>query len=203
VAKAFLINGTPKADVTCLSVSDNSSNGRCSFCSNSFWVSTESRLNTENFHTFLLELCVRVTQAASLRSTTWCHRFRIKVHQRVTSLCDFCEIDCFAVLIRGCHGAASALPRQSDHRRRRCDHGTENNPGREKALAAAEAVAGVAIFPNFSAEQRGKGFTDFNDMGIQNPEVVSRQLDEVLQGLREQRLVATQSIELVPALDNA
>jgi putative DNA primase/helicase len=34
------------------------------------------------------------------------------------------------------------------------DHKTENNPGREKALAAAEAVAGVAIFPNFSAEQR-------------------------------------------------
>jgi phage/plasmid primase-like uncharacterized protein len=32
------------------------------------------------------------------------------------------------------------------------DHGTENNPGREKALAAAEAVAGVAIFPNWSAE---------------------------------------------------
>jgi hypothetical protein len=55
---------------------------------------------------------------------------------------------------------------------------------------AAEAVAGVAIFPNFSAEQRGKGFTDFNDLGTLNPEIVSRQLDEVLQGLREQRLVA-------------
>ena len=34
------------------------------------------------------------------------------------------------------------------------DHRIENNPGRDKALAAAEAVAGVAIFPNFSAEQR-------------------------------------------------
>jgi len=82
------------------------------------------------------------------------------------------------------------------------DHRIENNPGREKALAAAEAVAGVAIFPNFSAEQRGKGFTDFNDLGTLNPEIVSRQLDEVLQGLREQRLVATQSIELAPALGN-
>jgi putative DNA primase/helicase len=76
------------------------------------------------------------------------------------------------------------------------DHRAENNSGREKALAAAEVVAGVAIFPSLSAEQRGKGFTDFNDLGIQNPEIVSRQLDEVLQGVREQRLVATQSIEL-------
>jgi hypothetical protein len=48
------------------------------------------------------------------------------------------------------------------------------------ALAVAEAMAGVAIFPNLSAEQRGKGFTDFKDLGIQNPEIVSRQLDEVL-----------------------
>jgi putative DNA primase/helicase len=40
------------------------------------------------------------------------------------------------------------------------DHRLENNPGREKALAAAEAVAGIAIFPNFSAEQRSRGLTD-------------------------------------------
>ena len=68
--------------------------------------------------------------------------------------------------------------------------------GKVPTLAAAEVVAGVAIFPSLTAEQRGKGFTDFNDLGIQNPEVVSRQLNEVLQGLREQRSVATQSIEL-------
>ena len=80
------------------------------------------------------------------------------------------------------------------------DHGTENNPGREKALAAAEAVAGVAIFPNFSAEQRAQGLTDFNDLGIQNPELVSRQLEEILQGVREQRLVGMQSIELARAV---
>ena len=40
------------------------------------------------------------------------------------------------------------------------DHRLENNPGREKALAAAEAVAVIAIFPNFSAEQRSRGLTD-------------------------------------------
>ena len=56
------------------------------------------------------------------------------------------------------------------------DHRLESNPGREKALAAAEAVAGIAIFPNFSAEQRAQGFTDFNDLGAQNPELVSQQL---------------------------
>ena len=76
------------------------------------------------------------------------------------------------------------------------DHRTENNPGREKALAASVAVAGVAIFPNFNAEQRAQGFTDFNDLAIQNPGVVSRQVNDVLEGVREQRLAATQSVEL-------
>jgi putative DNA primase/helicase len=80
------------------------------------------------------------------------------------------------------------------------DHRIENNPGREKALAAAEAVAGVAIFPNLSAEQRAKGLTDFNDLEVENPEVVSRQWDEVLQSVREQRLAPTQSVELARAV---
>jgi phage/plasmid primase-like uncharacterized protein len=48
--------------------------------------------------------------------------------------------------------------------------GFENNLGREKALAAAAAVAGIAIFPNFSVEQRAKGLTDFNDLATLNPE---------------------------------
>jgi threonine dehydrogenase-like Zn-dependent dehydrogenase len=55
-------------------------------------------------------------------------------------------------------------------------------PDKNQALAA-EAVVGVAIFSNFSAEQRAKGLTDFNDLIIQNPEVVSRQLDELFQGI--------------------
>jgi hypothetical protein len=56
------------------------------------------------------------------------------------------------------------------------------------------------MFPNFSAEQRGKGLTDFNDLAIQNPELVSRQLDDVLHGVKEQGLAASQSIELAPAV---
>jgi len=76
----------------------------------------------------------------------------------------------------------------------------DQNPGRENALAAAEAVAAIAIFPHFSAEQRAKELTDFNDLAIHNPEVVSRQLDEVPQGVREQGRAATQSVELAPAV---
>src|SRR5437899_12876711 len=53
------------------------------------------------------------------------------------------------------------------------DHRMENNPGREKALSAA--AAGVAIFPRFTAEERAKGLSDFNDLATQNPEVVARQ----------------------------
>src|SRR5271157_4059798 len=60
----------------------------------------------------------------------------------------------------------------------------ESRPSSEQGLA--------------SAEQRAKGLTDFNDLAIHNPEVVSRQLDEVLQGVREQGRAATQSVELAP-----
>lgn len=80
------------------------------------------------------------------------------------------------------------------------DYQVENNPGREKALAAAVAVAGVAVFPNFSEEQRNQRFTDFNDLGTQNPEMVSRQLGEVLHGIREQSLQGIQSVVLAPTL---
>jgi hypothetical protein len=37
-----------------------------------------------------------------------------------------------------------------------------------------------------------------DDLGIQNPEIVSRQLDEVLQGVREQCPAARQSLQLTP-----
>jgi len=68
------------------------------------------------------------------------------------------------------------------------DHRLENNPGREKALAAAEAVAGIAIFPNFSAEQRSRGLADFTDLATQNPELVSQQLTSTK--VFETRLIA-------------
>jgi hypothetical protein len=51
-----------------------------------------------------------------------------------------------------------------------------------------------------SHEQRAKGLTDLNDLATQHPEVVSHQLNEVLQGVREQRLAATQWVELAPVV---
>jgi phage/plasmid primase-like uncharacterized protein len=44
----------------------------------------------------------------------------------------------------------------------------EKNPGRVKALEAAQAVGGLAVFPNSSAEQREKGMKDFNDLAREN-----------------------------------
>jgi putative DNA primase/helicase len=69
------------------------------------------------------------------------------------------------------------------------DHKLENNPGRVKALEAAAAVNGVAIFPELSAEQREQGMTDFNDLGRAQPEVVSRQLVATLNATREGRTI--------------
>ena len=41
------------------------------------------------------------------------------------------------------------------------------NPGRVKALEAALAVHGIAVFPNSSVEQREKGMADFNDLALE------------------------------------
>ena len=65
------------------------------------------------------------------------------------------------------------------------DHRLENNPGRAKALEAAAAIDGVAIFPELSAEQREQRMTDFNDLGRAQPEVASRQLVATVNATRE------------------
>jgi putative DNA primase/helicase len=60
------------------------------------------------------------------------------------------------------------------------DHRLERNPERTKALEAASAVKGKAIFPQLSAEQKQRGMTDFNDLASQNPEIVANQFQEIL-----------------------
>ena len=55
------------------------------------------------------------------------------------------------------------------------DHKLENNPGRVKALEAAQAVNGIAVFPNSTAEQREKGMTDFNDLALENRRLAKHQ----------------------------
>jgi hypothetical protein len=76
------------------------------------------------------------------------------------------------------------------------DHGRENNPGRTKALEAAAAVKGLAVFPQLSTEQREQGFTDFNDLARQDPELLTRQFEDVIRRGREQS--PAQGIELGP-----
>jgi phage/plasmid primase-like uncharacterized protein len=74
------------------------------------------------------------------------------------------------------------------------DHGRENNPGRTKALEAAAAVKGPAVFPQLSTEQREQGFTDFNDLARQDPELLTPQFEDVIRRGREQS--PAQAIEL-------
>jgi hypothetical protein len=65
------------------------------------------------------------------------------------------------------------------------DHKLENNPGRVKALEAAVAVNGMAIFPNLTAEQREKGMTDFNDLAFENEQLAKHQLEEAMWRARQ------------------
>ena len=56
------------------------------------------------------------------------------------------------------------------------DHKLENNPGRVKAIEAAQAVGGVAVFPNSSVQQQKEGMTDFNDLARENVRLAKSQL---------------------------
>jgi putative DNA primase/helicase len=80
------------------------------------------------------------------------------------------------------------------------DHRLENNPGREKAIEAAAAVKGVAVFPKLSAEQQEHGLTDFNDLGRAHPEIVARQLDAAISEAREGRTIR---LERAPSMELA
>lgn len=42
------------------------------------------------------------------------------------------------------------------------------NVGREKAEKAAKAVGGKAVFPTFALEEKGRDFTDWNDLAIKS-----------------------------------
>jgi antirestriction protein ArdC/phage/plasmid primase-like uncharacterized protein len=66
------------------------------------------------------------------------------------------------------------------------DHKLQNNPGRVKAMEAALAVGGIAVFPNLTAEQREKGMTDFNDLALENPLLAKQQLEEAVWSVRQQ-----------------
>jgi phage/plasmid primase-like uncharacterized protein len=75
------------------------------------------------------------------------------------------------------------------------DHKLENNPGRVKALEAALAVGGMAVFPNSTAEQREKGLTDFNDLARENARLAKHQLEEAVWRARQQGQERTREME--------
>ncbi len=55
------------------------------------------------------------------------------------------------------------------------------NAGREKALKAAKAVGGRAVFPTFLAKEKGSNFTDFNDLHrVRGLDTVKRQIQTAL-----------------------
>lgn len=59
------------------------------------------------------------------------------------------------------------------------------NSGREKATAAAKAVGGRALFPQFTAQEKGREFTDFSDLHrTRGLAAVQRQVE---QGLAQAR----------------
>jgi putative DNA primase/helicase len=60
------------------------------------------------------------------------------------------------------------------------DHGKDDNPGRRKAIAAAAAVGGRAVFPDFGSDRPGWA-TDFNDLRqLQGDQVVREQVFEAI-----------------------
>jgi len=59
------------------------------------------------------------------------------------------------------------------------------NSGRVKANEAAKAVGGRAIFPQFTAQEKGREFTDFSDLHrVRGLAAVQRQVE---QGLAQAR----------------
>jgi putative DNA primase/helicase len=64
------------------------------------------------------------------------------------------------------------------------DHRLEHNPGRAKAVEAAAAVKGLAVFPQFDAQQRERGLTDFNDLALENRPLAGQQLEEAVSRAR-------------------
>lgn len=62
------------------------------------------------------------------------------------------------------------------------DRHLPTNPGRTKAEAAAEKVGGLAVFPIFTPEEKGREFTDFNDLTRSKlgPDAIKRQVQPEL-----------------------
>ena len=63
------------------------------------------------------------------------------------------------------------------------DRHLPTNPGRAKAELAAKKVGGLAVFPIFTPEEKGREFTDFNDLATRSKlrtEAIRRQVQPEL-----------------------
>ncbi|MDR2745120.1 MAG: DUF5710 domain-containing protein, partial [Desulfovibrio sp.] len=64
------------------------------------------------------------------------------------------------------------------------DHQQEKNPGLTKAWEAAKEVGGKVISPEFTAEEKARGLTDFNDLHVSRG--LTAVFDQILPGLSSQ-----------------
>jgi len=75
------------------------------------------------------------------------------------------------------------------------------NSGREKATAAAKAVGGKAIFPQFTGQEKGREFTDFSDLHrARGLATVQRQVE---QGLAQARTTVNARDQREEALEKS
>lgn len=104
--------------------------------------------------------------------------------------------------------ARALRARRPDQRLLLCgddDHWTEGNPGRTKAMEAAQAVGGILALPDFGPD-RPKGMKDFNDLAqLRGPDAVRQCVQAAVQGTAEEpQAYASESgptVDLVRASD--
>ena len=69
------------------------------------------------------------------------------------------------------------------------DHSLERNVGLEKAERAANAVSGQVIVPDFTAEEKARGLTDFNDLHeARSLEEMKRQVAWAIEALLQEKI---------------
>ena len=82
------------------------------------------------------------------------------------------------------------------------DYHLTNNPGKNKAIEAAECVGGQAVFPHFSLEvqlNNPEKLTDFNDLATKTKlgfETVSHQLINAVKKINQHDVVKEQSLQV-------
>nr|WP_228720426.1 zincin-like metallopeptidase domain-containing protein [Zophobihabitans entericus] len=80
---------------------------------------------------------------------------------------------------------------------RKLEESQNINPGRTKAVDAAKAVNGIAIFPIFAPEEE-KTLTDFNDLAVKSslgPEAIKRQIEGAIKNIKVEQIAKSNKQE--------